>query len=233
MFVKLARQLCEKGHYCLRFDFGGRGESDGDTARASINSMVGDTREALQFMSEIPGVDGCVLIGICSGSKVAVGTACMTVGVRGLVLMSHELMGDLRRGKETNTRKSASALRTYYAKLMRIETWKKVLTLNVNARMVGKAVFKHESPDEAELRTEAGWLKEFEKFSERVLFVYGTNDPAAGPARSKYRDYCESHGLRSRFHDVGGSNHSFYSLDWEKEVMDVVDAWFGDDIDPQ
>ncbi|MDP6523698.1 MAG: alpha/beta fold hydrolase [Kiritimatiellia bacterium] len=225
MFVKLARQLCEKGHHCLRFDFGGRGESDGDTDSASINSMVADTNKALEFMSQASGADHTVLLGICSGSKVAVGAATTATGIRGLVLMSQEPMGNLRRGPETDRQKSATALRTYLAKLSHPETWRKILTLRVNTGMVGKAVFGHESPDEAELRTETGWLESFGQYQGRILFVYGSNDPAAKVARGKYQDYCSESGLDSRFYEVADANHSFYSLDWEREVMDVVEDW--------
>lgn len=187
--------------------------------------MVADTHKAIEFMSQTSGNDKIILLGICSGSKVAVGAAATASGIEGLVLMSHELMGDLRRGSDTNRQKSASALKIYLAKLARPETWRKILTLRVNAQMVGKAVLRHESPDEAELRTEAGWLDRFNEYLGRILFVYGANDPATKAAREKYESYCDENGLNSGFHEVADANHSFYSLDWEREVMDVVGGW--------
>jgi len=225
MFVKLARQLCGAGCHCLRFDFAGRGESNGATAEASINTMIEDTKAAMAFLTAHTGVPRTVLLGICSGSKVAMGTAATMAGVDEMVLLSHEAMGDLRRGGGTGARKSRSVLKAYLVKLTRPETWLKILTGRVNTRMVGKALSQREAPDEDELVAETGWLERLSDYSGRLLFVYGSNDPATPAAQPKYDAFCREHALQAAFHVVDGANHSFYSLEWETEVLDVVQVW--------
>lgn len=225
MFVKLARRLCRAGCHCLRFDFAGRGESDGAAAEASINTMIEDAKAAMAFLRAKTGVAPTVLVGICSGSKVAMGTVATVPGVDALVLLSHEPMGAMRRGGDTDARKSRSVLKTYLVKLTRPETWRKILTGRVNTRMVGKALSQRESPDEMELVAETGWLKELAAYPGRLLFVYGSNDPATPSARPKYEAFCREHGLEAAFHEVDGANHSFYSLEWEGEVCGAVGEW--------
>ncbi len=225
MFVKLARRLCDRGCACLRFDFAGRGDSDGCVGDASIDSMIDDTLAGMGFFAREAGVARPVLLGICSGSKVAVGAAVAAENTAGLVLLSHELMGDPRRGKETDARKSRSTLKTYLLKLTQPATWKKILTGRVNTGMVGKALFRQEAPDEDELVREARWLQAFADYAAPLLFIYGGNDPTAQAARGKYEDFCRAKGLNATFHELPDANHSFYSLEWEDEVMGVVEGW--------
>jgi uncharacterized protein len=225
MFVKLSRQLCGAGYHCLRFDFAGRGESGGAVAEASINTMIEDAKAAMAFLAERSGVARTVLLGICSGSKVAMGVAATAGGVDGLVLLSHEAMGELRRGGDTDARKSRSVLKAYLLKLMRPETWRKILTGRVNTRMVGKALAQSESPDDAELVTETGWHRRLQDYPGRMLFIYGSNDPATPAAQPKYAAFCRKNDLKAVFHVVDGANHSFYSLAWEGEVCGAVREW--------
>ncbi len=227
MFVKLARQLCNAGCHCLRFDFAGRGESGGAVDETSINTMIEDTRSAMQFMASRAGVAKTVLVGICSGSKVAMGTAATAGCVDEIVLLSHEAMGELRREGDTDARKSRSVLKAYLLKLTRPETWRKILTGRVNTRMVGKALAQSESPDEAELVAETEWHRRLADCSGRMLFVYGSNDPATPAAHPKYAAFCRDNELDAAFHIVDGANHSFYSLAWESEVCNTVREWLG------
>lgn len=225
MFVNLARALSEDGYPCLRFDFAGRGESQGAQADASIQTMIDDTTRAVAFLREHTDVERIVCLGICSGAKVAMGAAAMHSGIDGLILLSHELMGDLRKDSGVGQRKSASTFRTYLSKLTRRETWKKILTGRVNTRMVKKAMFEHEAPDAAELVVETDWLTRLASFSGPLLFVYGSNDPSTVPAMDRYQPYCSTHGLQGTFHVVPDANHSFYSIAWEREVVKLTRNW--------
>ena len=224
MFVHMARRLAVRGCACLRFDFRGRGDSEGDTLQASIRTMVLDTGAAVDFAAaQYPGRP-IVLLGICSGGKVAVASAASDGRISQLVLWSAEPMGPMRDGAGRQ-RKSADVLRTYARKLLRPETWRKLLTFRVNVRMVSKAVTGQEVADQNERLDENRWLKAFRSFKGRVLFVYGTNDPETVTARGGYLPLCREAGLPHQWHDVTGANHSFYSLAWEREVMDVTEAW--------
>ena len=224
MFVEMARILAEDGVFSLRFDFRGRGESDGKTPDASIQSMVSDACVASECLRAETGVKSVVLLGICSGGKVALSAAGQIADAAGLVLWSCEPLGDLRTA-DVRLRKSASALAIYARKLCRVETWRKLLTGRVNVGKVREAVLTSERPDDDERVWESEALKRFGQFRGKALFVYGTRDPEAAPVDSRYREFCRTHGIVSSHHAVDGANHSFYSLDWADEVYRVTREW--------
>ncbi len=225
MFVTLARRLSALGFHCLRVDFRGRGDSDGRAEEASIRTMIADTASAVDFLAARPQVKRIYLLGICSGGKVAIGTASSDPRIRGLVLWSAEAMGSLH-SRAASTHKSMSALRIYLKKLTAIETWKKIITLRVNTRMVRKAIVTDEKPRDAEIAQESALLDRFKSFKGELLFIYGGNDPDTKFAAEAYTQFCARHGIRNEFHEIPEANHSFYSLEWERDVLDRSERWF-------
>jgi dienelactone hydrolase len=225
MFVTMARRLEALGFYGLRIDFHGRGDSDGRAEDASIRSMIDDTARAVDFLAARPQVKRLYLLGICSGGKVAIGAASADPRLRGLVLWSAEAMGQLRT-RAARTHKSMSALRLYLKKLTAVETWKKILTFRVNTRMVRKAIVTDETPRDAEIAHESAMLDRFKAFRGDILFIYGGNDPNTKYAAEAYTQFCNRHGIRSEFHEIPDANHSFYSLEWERDVLEWSERWF-------
>ena len=225
MFVKTARRLSELGFLSLRIDFRGRGNSDGSTTSASIAQMAADTAGAVDYLSNHAHPGAVYLLGICSGGKVAVGAAAARPGdVAGLALWSAEAMGSLR-NPHTSRRKRWSALKAYVRKLLRPATWRKIVSGRVNVKAVNKAVFNEEVRSEEEARQENETLAAFADFGGRLIFIYGDNDPDTKLAGENYREYCERNGIAARFHRIAGANHSFYSLAWEREVIDLTTEW--------
>lgn len=224
MFVHTARRLAGLGFTCLRFDFRGRGDSDGATADASIESMIADAGVATGFLVDQADVTDVLLLGICSGGKVAIGAAANDARVRGLVLWSGEAMGPLRSGAEAR-RKAGHNLREYGAKLLRGETWRKLVTGKVRTDMVRKALVDHETPDDDEIRNEALILDRFRTYEGSVQFIYGTHDPDTRNAAEQYAAYCRRNDIPAEFHAIEGANHSFYSLGWESEVIELTETW--------
>ena len=224
MFVKTARDLASMGYCCLRFDFAGRGESGGQTPLTDIQSMISDTKCAINYLKTSHNVKKIILLGICSGGKAAIGTAAQEHGIDGLILWSAEAMGTLK-DNSTNFRKSADALLSYARKLCHVQTWKKIFSFKVNTRMVNAAIFRHETSTDREVRDENVLLETFRTFSGGILFVYGENDPAAVNASRRYAELFREMKIDNLMHPVKGANHSFYSLKWEKEVIDVTCRW--------
>lgn len=224
MFVHMARLLTDRGCTCLRFDFRGRGDSGGISSQASIRSMIDDARAALNAaVSQCPGRK-LVLLAICSGCKVAIGTAARDSRVDGLALWSPEPMGPMR-DPASKHRKSTGALRAYARKLLRWETWRKLITFRVNLRLVKKAVASGEVAGHDEIRDETEWLEQFRAFRGRVLLIHGTNDPETSTAKPGYVQLCTRAGIPHEVHEIAGANHSFYGLSWEREVMDLTERW--------
>jgi pimeloyl-ACP methyl ester carboxylesterase len=226
MFVHMARRLTDGGCVCLRFDFRGRGDSEGSAAQASIRSMIADTAAALDFIvPRYPGRE-VILLAICSGCKVAIGTAAADPRVTGLALWSPEPMGPLR-DTASKTRKSAGVLRAYGRKLLHPETWRKLLTFRVNVRLVTKAMTRQEIAGQNEIADETRWLDRLRSYKGRMLLIHGSNDPETPTARAGYTSFCSRCGIPHQVHEIAGANHSFYGLAWEREVLDLTEAWVG------
>jgi len=73
MFVLFGRALAEMGISCLRFDFRGSGDSDGEFSNMTLSSEVADARAALRYLRRRRGVDPrrVGLLGMSLGSVVA------------------------------------------------------------------------------------------------------------------------------------------------------------------
>jgi pimeloyl-ACP methyl ester carboxylesterase len=224
MFVHMARRLTFRGCVCLRFDYRGRGDSDGTTADASIRSMIADSKAALDFaLRQHPG-RRVILLAICSGCKVAIGLAATDTRVDGLALWSPEPMGPMRDNTSKN-RKSLDALYSYGRKLLRLETWHKLLTLRVNVKMVKKAVGAKEVAGQGEISDETLWLNQLRNFKGRMLCIHGTNDPETATAKKGYTTLCSGLCIPHDVHEIAGANHSFYGLAWERKVIDLTETW--------
>jgi pimeloyl-ACP methyl ester carboxylesterase len=224
MFVKTARRLCSAGFNCLRFDFAGRGDSEGEMQATTIASMTDDAVCAMDFLKERLGGSQFILLGICSGGKVAISCASRDERVRQLVLWSAEPMGTLAEGIR-KSRKTLSVVGEYLTKLMNPRTWRRIVTGQVNTRMVRKAVAHCEQASPEERKSENFILKAFTSYTGKALLIYGTNDPETCMASDAYEALCAKSGIAYDSHRIEGANHSFYSLEWEKQVIDLTADW--------
>lgn len=223
MFVKLARALAAEGVFSLRIDLSGRGDSDGETAAASIDAMTEDTRAALDWLRRMApdNATPLLLVAICSGCKVAVAAAAVEPDLAALALWSAESMGSLR-STATRRRKTRAALKTYALKLTRRETWVKLLTGRVRATMVTKALVSHETRSDQEAKAEDRTLQRFSAYTGDLLFVFGGSDPDAIGSSTAYAAYCRKHGLRHTLKTIPHAGHSFYQLDWESDILAIT-----------
>lgn len=90
LFVKTARALAAQGSFVLRFDYGGCGESSGDYGSLGFDSMVDQTRTAIDYIAGMDCVDPrrIVLIGHSLGGAISIMTAVKDKRVKRLVLWS-------------------------------------------------------------------------------------------------------------------------------------------------
>jgi exosortase A-associated hydrolase 2 len=72
VFVNLARQLAQRGLACLRFDFMGHGDSDGQSEDCTLQSYFNDIDAAVcELRSIAPTVRSVTLIGLRFGATLA------------------------------------------------------------------------------------------------------------------------------------------------------------------
>jgi pimeloyl-ACP methyl ester carboxylesterase len=226
MFTKLARRACEDGFTCLRFDFRGRGDSEGEAKRTTLSTMISDAVAGAKLVGEKSGLSRIALIGDCSGSEVSIGAAPLVQGIDSQVLWSAPIVGADRAASDRA--KKQHILKQYAGKLLRKETWRKLLGGKLQFDMIKKAALgggKGAGEEGAEEDKDIDWLRRFHDFKGDILFVYGGNDPVTPQSVEHYTALTARADRELNLHVVEGANHAFYSLAWENEVMDVSLEW--------
>jgi len=226
MFVKLAREASLRGIPCLRFDFRGRGDSEGDMNAASLSTMIQDAREAARVLCAETGVQRVALVGDCSGSEVAIGVCRDIPGCDRLILWSAPIVaGDRQAAQQAKQR---SIIRQYLGKLFRRETWAKLVGGKLQLGMIRRALVgggrgKGEEGNASD--KDIDWYQCFTRFQGRVLFIFGAQDPTTDAAVAHYRDLSKDAQREFELHLVEGANHAFYSVPWEREVIGITLNW--------
>ena len=226
MFTKMARRACAMGFPCLAFDFRGRGDSEGDAAKASISTMVSDAQKACRVLHDESSVAGLALVGVCSGAEVALGAGAIIPQVDAMVLWSVPQVAADR--AHADRAKRLAIFREYGRKLLRAETWRKLFGGALNLGMVRKAILrggKGEGEESAPEDREIDWRRRFIEFRGEILYIYGTNDPTTPDCLAYYDSLSKQAGRTFRSHLIEGANHSFYSLKWEAEVLGQSLGW--------
>ena len=131
LHVRLARQLATSGIPTLRFDFSGNGDSPHRSdALAFAESAPLETTKAMDWLSQRLGVQRFLLLGICSGARVAFRTACQDDRVAGIAMLNV-------RSLEENTYSDARTFALAHESLQVLRQksrWKRVLTGQTNYR---------------------------------------------------------------------------------------------------
>jgi len=226
--VKLCRALAGVGVSSLRFDFRGRGDSTGDEKLATLDTMIDDTCRAVEFARRRAPAAAVTLWGLCSGGNVAIGAATLNREVRNLVLLS-TLPFVPDKGSAERVARARVQAGTYFRKLFRAATWKKLFTGAVNFRAVKKAILGGPAKPAGESRdpkdSARDILAAFADYKGDAHFVYGGADREAAPAADHFRAFASAHGIPATFETVEGSNHDFYSLAWEDRVIRQTIEW--------
>jgi hypothetical protein len=235
MLTRAARAFAADGYRVLRFDFAGRGDSDGDTEAATLATMADDVRDALQWCEEEKQVSQVVLVGLCSGCEVALAAATRNAGVCALALWSAPVFA-AGESSERKSRKRLHYAKEYARKLLRPSTYAKVFAGRLDTKSIGKALSGGGGAENKNVEANIagqlppGWrsaaLKRFEKWTAPLLLVYGTGDPTTDEALAWYRAQVQGR-IEPQVHFVEGANHSYYGLAWEHDVFAITLDWLG------
>lgn len=226
IFARLCRALAGAGVPALRFDLGGRGESDGEASSACLDDMIVEALAAAEYLHERFGAERVSYCGLCSGGNVAIGASTLRPAAR-LALLS-TLPFSPRSGGAAR-RKTLALLRQYLAKALSPRNWLRLLRGEIDAGAVAGtlAAAGAENAAERKLKDSArDIMSAFGAAKTPCLFVYGGADPEADPALEHYRGFCSAHGIPCSVLTVPEANHNFYSCEWshaaEAAVLDFL-----------
>lgn len=228
MLTRAARRYAAEGYAVLRFDFAGRGDSDGDAQLATLATMTEDSATALDWCRQRSSAP-IVLVGLCSGCEIVVSGA--NENVAACVLWSAPVFAALP-SQQRQAKKRSENLKAYARKLTRLSTWKKIVTGQVNTDAVGKAMsgsggaahknVESNEPGQLPPGFRQAALQRWKKWSGPLFQTYGSADPIYEEASQWYREHS---GSMPHLHMVPGANHSYYGLAWEKEVIEETLKW--------
>jgi pimeloyl-ACP methyl ester carboxylesterase len=213
IFVKAARELSKNGMACLRFDFRGSGESEGDFADVTLESEIDDAAAAIEFLRDFSGIDQqrVGLVGLSLGGSVA---ACVSGrhDVRSLALWSPSAFIDYL------VEKDDQIVRDPYAWLPPNfqDALKKHGRVDIGGFMRGKDYF------ESLRRVDP--LREIARYDGPVLFIHGSEDEVVSPVNSEIM-YDSVKGQR-RLIIIDDADHCFNSIQWERQVIEATSGWF-------
>ncbi len=228
MLTRAARRFSAGNCATLRFDFAGRGDSEGDTDLATLSTMQEDARAAFVFLraqTEAP----LLVLGLCSGCEIAV--ASVSSDVAGAILWSAPIFA-APPSQGSASKKRGVNLRKYARKLLSISTYAKVLRGQIDTKGVSKALaggggaasknLESNAPGQLPPGFRRDCLVSWRAFSAPRLQIYGGADPITESSVEFYR---QNSGAEAEIILIEGANHSFYGLNWEREVFDHTLDW--------
>lgn len=205
LFVRLSRALSPLGFVCVRFDFSGSGESDGDFAEMTFSGEVAEAKQILAYTLGLPFVDHTrvSLVGLSMGGAIAsIVAGDEPEKVKALVLWAPAgNMPELMKAMETPER------------LADLEKYGRI---DIGGLWLGRSFL-------ADL---AGWdiYDRAAGFRGPVLIIHGDAD-AVVPITASYR-YKEIYGPRATLHVIRGGDHTFNRADWAVEVIERTVKFF-------
>lgn len=231
MQTRAARRFAQLGFPVLRFDFAGRGDSDGAAELATLATMKDDVDTVLDWIKSTFPTHKVLLAGLCSGCEVAF-SAAAAPQINGLMLWSAPAFAAGASGERTR-RKRWHHLGEYARKLLRPSTYKKLLRGSVDVRGVSK-VLSHQGGESKNIENDLpgqlprGWrqsiLERNKDLAIPVLMIFGSADPTGVEALDWYENqFPKNCKIDKRW--IEGANHSYYGLAWEREVIEESEEW--------
>jgi hypothetical protein len=217
LLVKAARRFCRHGIACLRFDFRGSGESEGEFADVTLDGEASDAHAALEFLGGFNGIDQerIAVVGLSLGGAVA---ACVSArrNIKSLALWSPWAFIDylVQRGDEI--------VKDPYVWLP--PNFREVVTekgrVDIGGYTWGKPFF------ESLRNTDP--LREIALYDGPVLIIHGSEDEVISPTNSEFF-YDSVRGTR-RLIMIDDADHTFSSALWEDQVIQATQDWFDETL---
>ncbi|NOU19616.1 MAG: alpha/beta fold hydrolase [Bacteroidales bacterium] len=236
MFVKYARQFSEMGYYSIRFDFRGRGYSAGRRFETSNTTMLFDLEQVISYLNANIKYHKIILFGICSGAKLAIYYAkAGKQKIDGVIEMSSSLLR-VDSVAQTQINKKKNSILNYLNK----EKLIKLTTGEVKFRKLIEVPFRYVSflshsivdrfkpnksapaPQKKVITTDSS----FKNYSGTpFLLIHGEKDPETDVTLQQITSLLEKYGIGYHKHIIMGANHSFYSVEWEMEIFNIIRNW--------
>ena len=142
IYVKIARAFAKIGVTALRFDFSSIGDSPARHDNLQFEkSAIRETRDAMDFLASTRGINSFVLLGGCSGARVALNTAAEDPRVVGALLINFAAEED--EASHANEDFVHRRTRHYYRNyaLRSLKSWSRLATGQANYRKIARMLW--------------------------------------------------------------------------------------------
>ena len=227
-FVLLSRALAAAGFPCLRFDYRGMGDSDGEpitfeAAQPDIEAAVATMRQ------RIPALAGVVLVGLCDGAT-ASAFASRASGAAGLALINPWVRSEADNAEAT--------LRHYYkGRVASAGFWRKLVRgrIDVRASAAGlwrsavQVVLLRIRRSEPDTSLAARMARSLSSNPCSTLVVLSGRDQTAAEFRlaanraGALRQALER--VSARLVEVADADHTFSRAKWRDELATIIIDW--------
>ena len=140
LYTALARGLALHGYTCLRFDFSGRGESDGAGLETSLLTMGDDFVAAVDFFRQETSIVAPYACGLCSGGNVVIGSLNRLPELSGLIMLSVYPFSDGDQFQR-DARRTFYFVGIYIRKACSAETWQRLFQGQLNFKNILSVIF--------------------------------------------------------------------------------------------
>jgi alpha-beta hydrolase superfamily lysophospholipase len=240
IYVKLARNLAALGLPALRFDLSGIGDSPVRRDHLPFyRSAVSETKEAMDYVTQVTGARQFILTGICSGANLSYRMALQDPRVVGAVLLNprDHLHGG---SKESRTVIRSRALRRHYWRMaffssFSAKNWSNLLAGRARRGAMMKAarglwpgdLFASRRAVSAVVDAAEARLRSVVDRGARVLHVYSEGDEGLDYLQAVFGHRLaawRAEGLLE-MEVIRGADHTFTLLWSQERLLEVVRDW--------
>ena len=203
MFDEIAENLTENGFLVYRFDFSGRGESEGDYSKTSLTKLIKDLRAIVDFVKKQSrvDVDKLALVGMSFGTSVA-------IGVNAPEIKSYVLLGSV-----ANPYEVLKNLFKQYTFNPEGESFR-ISSLGEHLKM-GPQFWKDFS--------NYNFPKIISEIQKPICFIHGEKDSAAPLSEAKI--FYQNANEPKKLVVIKNSDHSFDEPNERSEMIKELTAW--------
>jgi uncharacterized protein len=254
LYPQLARAFLEHGFPVLRFDFWGLGDSEGTASERLLADLYGsvscgryvdDTKTAVAWTCETLGVSKVILAGLCGGAITGLLAGAGDPRVAGLLGLGLPISVDgsnVDKVKYMSIGQLEGIRSKYVRKLMDFESWKRLLTMKTDFRLLlraltaplkrrpaSKPVAATEAPDDNTNPYFRPSLLKMIDAKQPVLLIFSESDRLYWEFRERFVDRYQfdvaAHPDVLEVAIVKNANHIFTFKEWQLDMLGRAAAW--------
>ncbi len=242
MYVNLSRRLMRQGFFCFRFDFRGRGYSNGEVIDSNFNSKYQDTLHVINYLQKNFNPDQIILAGLCAGANLAFTVAAGSLKIHHIINMaSVELWYTGKHKNEITQTKNIYSV--YLNKLFNFSTYKKLSQKDINFSVIFAILKKHTVrfikyiKYKLFVKEDFGYLTNdntqdmkqsvlpFQNFKGEILSIYGSISSVTTIAINQIDKLGETYHFNHSWKIVQGSDHYFTAFKHKEELFLIIENW--------